>query len=434
MADLRGVAAELSAALPEPVVVLGSPPHDARDLDLLVRPAAAAALADWLPTAGFRPHGDGWLRVAGGTTAVVDLAPAEQLGLPPDRLAALHEHGRPVVGAEHLLLPAPEHVLLLLARRLLGSGGRLDVRRLARARQALVDDPDALSSARDEAPTWGCAGGLALLAAELEGGPVARAERRQALVADGVPVAAPWRDAVRPLVPRRRRRGVVVAVSGLDGSGKSTLTAGLLEALEALDVDAAVLWHRLSYGRLLVLLAAPAKAAGRLLRRRGAGEPVAAVAGAASGRAESHGPAWGGRAWPLVVTLVHVLTAGPATRWHLRRGRVVLRDRYVLDAAVHLADRYGDAAPRSVHLPLLRRGLPRPARAWFLDVRAEEARRRKPEQFSVAELAAQRALYLEHAPLLQVAVLDGTRRPEDLRDEAVRDLLVVLRGAGLLRA
>jgi thymidylate kinase len=437
VADLREVAAELAATLPEPVLLLGSTPEDAGDLDLLVRPAAEAALLVALPAAGFARLGHAWLRVAGGTTAAVELAPAAGLGLDAASLQRLFDAAVPLPGLAPLTAPAPAHVLLLLARRALASGGRLDARRLARARAALTEDPDALAAARADAALWRCEATLELVAAHLEGRVPDGAARRAALEADGVAVPAVWRDLVRPMVPRRGPRGVVLAVSGLDGSGKSTLTAGLVQALDALDVPHVVLWHRLSYGRLLVLLAAPVKTLVRVLgRRRADAGGRAAAAEPARPKAAGHGsqePApGGGRLWPLVVTLVHVLTAGPATRWHLRRGRVVVRDRYVLDALVHLAVRYGAAAPARLHLPLLRGGLPAPVLAWFLDVPAEEARRRKPEQFTVQELAQQRAEYLRLAPLLRVVVLDGARLPHELQDDAVHGMLAALRTAHLL--
>lgn len=423
MADLRPVAAELAAELSERVLVLGSAPGDARDLDLLVREPAEAALRRALPAVGFRPHAGGWLRVAAGTTAFVELEPAAALALPRPLVQRLFEDTRPLEGLFPLALPSPPAQLLLLARRAAQSGGRLDARRLARARAALCEDPDALAGARADAAAWGCAAALELVARELEGEPPGTSARRAALAADGLPLTAAWRDAVRPLVARRRR-GVVLAVSGLDGAGKSTLTEGLVQALDALDVPHVVLWHRLSYGRALVLLAAPVKAVLRLARR--SHPPTAAIPAPIDSA-----PSGGGRVWPLVVTLVHAATAGPVTRWHLRRGRVVVRDRYVLDAAVHLADRYGEAAPLRAHLPLLRAALPRPALAWFLDVPAEEAHRRKPEQFSVARLAGQRELYLRTAPALGVRVEDGTRAVEHLRQDAVVAALAVLADAGL---
>lgn len=430
MADLRPVAAEIAAALPEPVLVVGSLPDDANDLDLLAPPTARVALEAWLPNAGFVAWHGRWMRLAGGRVDVVELDAAASWGLPDDEVDALFSDAGPVDGAPGLLEPAPHHCLLLLARRAARHDGHLDHRRLARAHRALTRAPDALADARTHASAWRCAGTLELVAAALEGRTPGVAERRELLRRDGVTVRSSGRVLASRLRGVRRRPGAVVALSGLDGSGKSTLAEGLIEALDALGYDSVLLWHRLSHGRSLLVLAAPVKALVRLLRARpapSAGAPTARAARTDRVEAED-GLAAG---WAVVVTLVHVLTVGPITGWHLRRGRVVVRDRYVLDALLHLTDRYGGAAPVSLHRRLLQWMLPRPEVAWYLDVTAEQALLRKAEQFGLAELARQRTLYLQYAGLLGVRVVDGTAPPRVLRTEIVRELLPRIEASGV---
>jgi thymidylate kinase len=438
--DLSAVAAELDAAIPERVLVYGSLPGRASDLDLLVRPAARAALQAWLPSAGFRRLPAGWVRVGGGLTAVVDLADVADWDLPADQVADLFDRAVPLDGMGALARPAPRHALLVLARRVQACGGRLGHRQLARARQALVEDPDALEAAEALAPAWACAGALEVLAADLRALPLETERRRRLLADDGVPPPARWRAAAAALPRTRDRRGVVVAVSGLDGSGKSTLTAGVVDALDGLGLEPVVLWHRISYGRALRVLAAPAKGAQRVVQaargRRRAPVPVPAAPGpaaaadpAAAEEAPVSAPSSGGVLWPVVVTLVHVLTAGTITRWHLRRGRTVVRDRYVLDALVHVLHRYGDAAPERLHRLLLSRLQPRPLVAVLLDVPAEVAYRRKRE-FGVEHLARQRELYLRHHAPLGVARLDGTAPPHVLHEQVVSEVLAALTRQG----
>lgn len=431
MSDLQEAAAALASCLPERALVIGSLPHDASDLDLLVRPAAQRALADWLPRAGFGPWGDGWLQVVGGAAVVVDLAAAASWRLPEDALRALFEDALPLPGLPGLAEPAPHHALLVLARRLATSGGQLDARRMGRARRALVGDPDGFTTAGAAAPAWGCVGALTVLERDLAGAPTAAAQRRHLLADDAVPLAPAWRNVVRRVRPRRRGPGVVVSLSGLDGAGKSSLIDGLVDALDSAGYDTAVLWHRLSTGQALLRLAAPAKAIARLAGRP-AGHPVPSTTDA-TGNGRPLDRSGTARLWPVVVTVVHVLSAAPAVRWHRFRGRVVIRDRGVLDAVVHLASRYGTAAPADLHLPLLRWALPRPAVAWFIDVPAEEARRRKPEQFTEVELDRQRQLYLARVDSLDVQVLDGCRPPDELRDGVVRQVLDMLVGQGVPR-
>jgi thymidylate kinase len=98
----------------------------------------------------------------------------------------------------------------------------------------------------------------------------------------------------------------------------------------------------------------------------------------------------------------------------IRRGRIVISDRYVLDSLVQLHDRYGRVHGVGLQARLLRLLTPAPLAAYFLDVPGDEARRRKPEEFSVDELDAHRRAYLEEAGRLGVRVLDGRRPPDEL--------------------
>src|SRR4051812_3539146 len=79
---------------------------------------------------------------------------------------------------------------------------------------------------------------------------------------------APWASgssAAAPAPLRSRRRGAVVAVSGVDGSGKSTVRTALTAELECAGVPVTTVWVRpgMGLGRL-TRLAAWAK---RLLRQ-----------------------------------------------------------------------------------------------------------------------------------------------------------------------
>lgn len=425
MPDLRPLADGVGAVVPETVIVYGSLPDRAGDLDLVVRPAAREALERWLPAVGFRRVPAGWLRVEGGVTGVVDLADVAEWMLDEAAVAELFDAAIPLAG--HLCRPAPRHALLLLARRLQADGGRLEHRRQARGRRVLDEEPDALTEARALAQAWHCSEALEVLAADLEGRRLSSTERRTMLRADGLDLPARWRATVGTVFRRPPTPGVVIAVSGLDGAGKSTLVTGMLDGLASVGLAPVVLWHWISYGRVLVLIAAPGKALvglrARLRRttvRPGRAGPHVQLAPDPAAPPQ-HSPVW-----PLVVALVHVLTAGTVTRWHLRHGRIVVRDRYVLDSLVHQLHRYGDAAPVGLHRSLLWRGMPRPRMAILLDVPAEVAWRRKPEQFTVDQLSLQRDLYLRHHAELGVRRVDGTRPAAELRDQLVREALLML--------
>ena len=206
----------VDAASPGRVLVFGSPPRSGCDLDLLVRKDELTPIAQALAGAGFRSRDQEWVRFRESTAEAVDLVPATDWSLPQHELDDLFARARPLDGFERLVAPSPEHVLLVLARITGGSG--LSPKRRGRIDGALADEPEAWRLARARAAAWG-------LRSELD-----RLER-----------AYRGEPAGRPRLPRPRRPRVV-ALSGIDGSGKSSQARALRAALEQLGHETAVEW------------------------------------------------------------------------------------------------------------------------------------------------------------------------------------------------
>lgn len=424
MADLTLLAVEIDALLPGRALVSGAAPHHARDLDLLLPAADAALLVPALVGAGFVPTRGHLVRL-GAAAEVVDVEPIEGRALPAAEQARLLADGALLPGCTRLSLPGPADVLLLLAARVAPSGGRLALRRLARAQEALDRDPDAVLVARSRAAAWGCAGGLELLLAQLEGRPVPGPRARRLTAEDAVPLPGRARRLAGRVVGSARRRpgGLLVGVSGLDGAGKTTQTEALVVALEALGEHPVLLWDRFGYELVVQRAGQLGRDVGTALRtsrrRRGghaAGGPAPATAGPRPrtpaaplpDAPPARMPAGARAAWLTFVVAAHVARTAPATRRQLRAGRVVVRDRCTLDAVVHLHERYGRLLAVGPWERLLLRALPREDLAYLLDVPAEEALRRKAEQFDLVALRATRERTLEHAHRLGVDVVDGT--------------------------
>ena len=150
----------------------------------------------------------------------------------------------------------------------------------------------------------------------------------------------------------------MVALSGVDGSGKSTQARLLAEALWALGHETVIEWSRITFESSLQRIARPVKALLRLGRREamparaGTGRAGTGGAGASDPHEDASDPHEGaadararslrqrsrliGGVWAGIVATANARTLRKASRRHLRAGRIVVRDRYVLDSVVQL--------------------------------------------------------------------------------------------------
>lgn len=397
----------VDGAVEDRVIVFGSLPPTARDLDLLVRPPEAEALSAALRRSGFSERGGEWVRFRDCTVDSVDVVPTDELRLPADALGVLFDEGRELPGFRRLVRPAPSHVLLLVAQRVHDEGGTLSAKRRRRIDRALDEEPDAWSIAQQHAASWNADAALGAL------------RRVYELPAQHEPG--------RP----RHARPIVVAFSGVDGSGKTTQLDALRTTLEKLGISAEreyvrIEWLTLTGNRVLSAIAAPVKAfirAGtRHPHRDGDGPKDASDAG----RALRERSAIVTYAWALIVALAHARVQRKATRQ--RTTRVVLCDRYTLDAVVWMRFHYGRRRSFRFHTRVLRALSRTPLRAYYLDVEPATAFDRKAEQFGLAELEALTTLYREECERCGFVRLDGRRPREELCTEIARDVWEGLRG------
>jgi thymidylate kinase len=235
----------------------------------------------------------------------------------------------------------------------------------------------------------------------------------------------------------RRPRGAVIALSGLDGAGKSTQALALRDTLELLGHETTIAWTRIIWDDALWRAALPVKGAltrslqalavarSRLSPRRHAA--LRTSAGAESAEPEDRvkrireGSALLTHAWTMVIALVNGCSERRLTQRHLRRGAIVICDRYTLDSIVALRFSYGPHRRFRAQRALIAALAPTPQRAYLLDVRPETAYERKGEG-GVEWLDAHRRLYREEHVELGVRLLDGERRPDDLCAEIALDV------------
>lgn len=208
---------------------------------------------------------------------------------------------------------------------------------------------------------------------------------------------------------RTLRRGLLVAISGLDGSGKSTQSKALVATLEQHGVPAIRVWTSLPNSPALGVIAAPVRRPGAKRLVRSLRKRYGLVA----------------RAWTVVVAVANAEWHVRAIERHRFRGRTVVCDRYVLDSIVNLRYLYGVDRRFRLSGFLLRSLSPRASREFFLDVSPEVSTTRNDE-YSLAQATIRAKLYRSAATHGRVTTLDGERPPDALAEEIARDVLSLL--------
>jgi len=204
------------------------------------------------------------------------------------------------------------------------------------------------------------------------------------------------------------RRGRLIAIIGLDGSGKTTLARGLVEALRERGHRAAYV-HAWPKAVALQKLRASLSAANREVR------------GGEMAEAPPRLPAW--KAWAFFLLALYVLRIRVPRL--LRRYEFVVCDRFVHDLSSYLWLR----GQKGVATLLLRAGAPPPEAIFHLRVPLEALAERKREEreHPLETYARWERLYEDIIAKIprwreRTYRLDGLRSPQELLSEALSRL------------
>jgi thymidylate kinase len=390
------------------VLVVGALPPAGRDYDLLVTEGDRDRISAALKKHGFESIGRDLALFGHGRPAVVELLTSADWRLPAEEAAALFARGSPVDQHARLCRPSPADELLILARKLPRTPGLLERKHRLRIQAAVAANPAAWDEAAKRARAWGLQRRLHRLRSRF-----GRKER------------ARW----PPSWLHRPRPGAVIALSGIDGVGKSTQAEALRASLTALGFDAIVIWSPIGHSaplrrfaaaakRLLVRLpfgplanADPAVAQQRLLSRGGEGvaaEPRSRRAAAS--------------VWSAITALANAVSYRRFARGARTGGKIVIFDRYVLDGIVYQRFEYSPYRPLRFQEAVLQRLSPTPRCAFLLDAPAALAHARKPD-WPLDQMRLQAVLYRREYERLGVRRLDATRPPAELTSQIVREVL-----------
>ncbi|HKC73914.1 MAG TPA: hypothetical protein VKF37_06895 [Chloroflexota bacterium] len=209
---------------------------------------------------------------------------------------------------------------------------------------------------------------------------------------------------------RDRQNAMLIALSGVDGSGKSTQACALRDALAAGRVRSRIVWTRIGDTPLLRRLHAARK---RYEQSKGT----------TTQRTFSR-TGWRLVLWAIVASADYAAWL-QYVRWRLWRGDVVIADRYLCDFEVELGIRLrNEPHLAALLLRVLRSLAPTPQRAYLLQIDPALSRNRTTES-DVGDLdaAAMQGRYDALIHRYGLRVYDASRPLDDLAAELVHDAL-----------
>src|SRR2546427_9928639 len=185
---------------------------------------------------------------------------------------------------------------------------------------------------------------------------------------------------------RVRKRGMLVAFSGVDGSGKTTQVKLLEESFRRINVDVIRIrsrWRPVLSLPLLVIL----RRLGYARVHRAGGVYIV----------ETRLPHRGGLSslWCILTQIENIVKTGVKLVFPLLLGRTVICDRYALDMVVDGMAGLHDVPGRTRLGFQLLRLLPRPNFAFFMDIDPEVAFKRKPDLPRLEDYVERLQLYRE---------------------------------------
>lgn len=211
-----------------------------------------------------------------------------------------------------------------------------------------------------------------------------------------------------------KKKNVIIVLSGLDGSGKSTQAKLLAEKLSKLGIESVTIWNRWEPRISAPLI----KLAKKYLttKEKVIEKDYSSFTMAKQKRMKS---GWKRALWQLMVWCEYLFEVYGRIIIPMIKGKTIVFDRYFYDTAVDIAINFDLQAVEMEKIlshPLLR-FYPKPMALIMIDIEPEIGALRKSDGTPAAYLADRKPYYLSIAEILDAPVVDGNKSTEEVSKE-----------------
>ena len=211
----------------------------------------------------------------------------------------------------------------------------------------------------------------------------------------------------------KKRRGVFICFTGIDGSGKTTLAKSLVDAMEQKGVEA-----KYVYNRYTPVILRPLMLVGRWLFLRGKDifENYEDYADAKKSASKKH-PFWA-TLYQRILLFDYFFQILFKIKLPLLFGKTIVCDRYIYDTAItDLSVDMNYSKDKAVNLlNNLLHFFPEPDITFLIDVSEDIAYQRKDDIPSIEYLKERRKMYLDVGKAYKMVIFDGSKSLEDLKN------------------
>lgn len=214
----------------------------------------------------------------------------------------------------------------------------------------------------------------------------------------------------------RYRPSMLICLSGIDGSGKSTYCKALVRAFGECEIKVKYLWNRGGFSRNLELF----KKMVRWLFPNSVPHPHETEKKRNMFRNTNIQ-----NIWTLMVICDLIIHNFFSIKLPLIFGKVIICDRYIIDTFVDLAERFSCFdLDRTLIGKILIRLSPNPDISYLLEINSENALKRKRDVFPKEVLAKRNKLYHRLADRFGYDLKDVNRPLRTVKNEIVNEILL----------